>query len=98
MTPAELQTAIAVMHGFAGGRRVQFCCKQGEHAGKWIDDFDPWWNWLLHDYRLKPEPRVRYVQITERDLSANGTSVPIALYEAQRPGLNFKLVELEVKP
>jgi hypothetical protein len=57
-----LDEMIAVMQAAKEGKQIQSrpykcsCCKPPKEC-TWRDDNNPAWNWRIHDYRVKPEPR-----------------------------------------
>jgi hypothetical protein len=50
---------IAVMQAFEDGKEIQF--RNNSRPDSWIDCPNPAWNWEMTDYRVKPEPRVIWV-------------------------------------
>ena len=60
---------IAVMQAFMDGKVCEF--KDARRGGGWSSCCNPDWNWLHHDYRIKPEekkPKYRDIPITvEKD-------------------------------
>lgn len=55
MTKEETKKRIEVMEAYASGQQVE---SRERHDGKWSLAPSPWWNWELHDYRIKPARRV----------------------------------------
>ena len=47
---------IEVMQAFERGEKIQIFIK-----GKWEYNCSPLWDWVHFDYRIKPEPKKKYV-------------------------------------
>lgn len=58
MTRTEEQ--IAVMQAFVAGKTIEHRYGRGD---EWSELGCPTWNWAVYDYRVKPEPQVRYVNV-----------------------------------
>ena len=95
MNREKTEKAIDVMQAYVDGKEVQF--KRIDSRKAW-EDFKPWstpiWDWYCFDYRVKPEPIVRWAALsTENEV--------IVLYrtkeEAERSSWDriVKLVEVE---
>ena len=60
MNKEKTKAAIEIMQAFLDGKTIQVRrrgCKSG-----WVTCcVDPWWDWHLNDYRVKPEKHVRYI-------------------------------------
>lgn len=54
-TTAEM---IAVMQAYADGKKMEYKGVEGAPYD-WEECPDPLWNWVLCDYRIKPEPKYR---------------------------------------
>jgi len=65
MNKAETEKAIKVMQAYADGKEIQF---KRENSQKPWKDFkpgsEPIWDWYLFEYRVKPEPIVRWAVIS----------------------------------
>lgn len=51
---------IEVMWAYDEGHKIQIMRYNLDREG-WHDTAEPLWNWLDHDYRIKPEPKVIWV-------------------------------------
>jgi hypothetical protein len=57
---AEFQHRIEVMQAFEDGKQIQYNNK-ATGGKRWCDGLSPVWDWTASDYRIKPEPKVIYV-------------------------------------
>lgn len=48
------QEKIAIMQAFVDGKEIEFKTKNREVS--WSISYDPKWDWIDFDYRIKPEP------------------------------------------
>lgn len=49
---------IAIMQAFEDGEEVQ---RYSKHYKEWVLEILPLWNWCQSDYRIKPQPKVIWV-------------------------------------
>ena len=67
MNRDETRKAIEVMQAWVDGRPVEWCprnCPGDWRADPQHTDIDgPAWDWLQHNYRIKPEPREFWVHV-----------------------------------
>ncbi len=52
-----IQEQIAIMQAFADGKTIEY----RNALERWEPIKDPLWNWTNFDYRIKPEPKVIWV-------------------------------------
>lgn len=52
---------IAVMQAFEDGKEVEFRFCLTDETWRPLKSPNPLWDWLSIDYRIKREPRVRYI-------------------------------------
>lgn len=53
---------IAVMQAFEEGKAIQYKPSMAaDVAGNWARSLGPLWNWDRYSYRIKPQPKVIYV-------------------------------------
>jgi len=68
MNKAETEKAIKVMQAYADGKEIQF---KRENSQKPWKDFkpgsEPIWDWYLFEYRVKPEPIVRWAALSRNN-------------------------------
>lgn len=63
---------IAVMQAYEDGKTIQFRHRTSDPAAKWHDILRPIipdWAWPRTDYRVKPEPKVIYVNFYDEGMS-----------------------------
>lgn len=63
----DIHEQIAVMQAFADGEEVQI--DVGQH--EWRDDPDPEWNWVRFNWRIKPQPKIIWVNEYRQGFSWN---------------------------
>lgn len=56
---------IAVMQAFEEGKVIEVC---GVAPGQWAIATGPNWNWASYSYRIKPEPRMVPLEMSDIDL------------------------------
>ena len=56
---------IAIMQASEDGEIIDSCGKE-EIDPEWIYCSDPCWNWYKYEYRVRPEPRVFWVNIDRK--------------------------------
>ena len=52
---------IEVMQGYADGKEIEVC----NPLGLWETDNNPYWNWFMRDYRIKPKSKTRPMTFEE---------------------------------
>lgn len=67
MTKEETARRISIMQGFLDGKQVQ----AREDNGRWANCSDPCWDFGYWNYRIKPEPKIIYVNEYEYPASSN---------------------------
>ena len=55
MTVQEIREAAKVMEAYANGKKIQYL----DNNNKWIDIYNPSFDWYDYAYRIKPEPKYR---------------------------------------
>lgn len=61
MTKDETIKAIEVMQAFVDGKTIQ-CRSPANRIMEWGGVYpEPAWNWSMSEYRIKPEPRIIFV-------------------------------------
>ena len=55
MTPEETREAITVMQHYAYGGEVEYRVLPRGEWRSMVDD-EPYWNWGMSEYRIKPKP------------------------------------------
>ena len=65
MSKVKIPYMIKVMQSFEDGKTIQVWCST---AWKWVVDECPTWNWNSRQWRVKPGPRVIYVNEYEGEL------------------------------
>lgn len=55
MTTEETRDAVKVMEAYANGKKIQYL----DNNNKWIDAYNPVFDWYNCAYRIKPEPKYR---------------------------------------
>ena len=55
MTKEEIKEAAKVMEAYANGKEIQYF----DTNNGWITTPNPLFNWMLRNYRIKPEPKYR---------------------------------------
>lgn len=84
MTPEERKHAAEVMASEGPWQH-----RERTHHVEWLDSHLPLWNWQIMEYRVKPEPIVRYVNCypqvhhdvsnhTRREANLNSSDARIA--------------------
>jgi len=53
-----LKEKISIMQAFEDGKEIET-----EFSTGWLPAYEPCWNWNEHNYRVKPEPRVVYINV-----------------------------------
>ncbi|WP_155393941.1 hypothetical protein [Xanthomonas albilineans] len=64
MNKTETERAIEVMQAYVDGKEIEHRLLQSDKGwSSWASLTQNWalWNWINQDYRVKPEPRVIYV-------------------------------------
>lgn len=89
----DTQRKIEVMQAHLAGKTIQV---RNVGANKWEDCVGgPHWNWATREYRVKPEPMVRY-GVTHKDGSwytSYPDFIPAMKAAEQRGGRVIKMVE-----
>lgn len=49
---------IAIMEGYESGGELESRFVSANYQSKWTSVTNPVWDWMTHDYRIKPKPRV----------------------------------------
>lgn len=55
---------IEVMQAFVDGKTIQYKQKLSNQWHEWLHwDEEPYWSWSDTDYRIKPEPKIRFTPL-----------------------------------
>ena len=84
MNKEQTKECIRIMQAFVDGKAVQY---RYSDAAEWFDAnglSELSWNWIAYDYRIKPEPKIIYVNEYMGGGTAE-TSIGLA-FENQEPG------------
>jgi len=85
-----IQDMIDILQAYKSGKKIQYKTR----FGPWKDIDVPAWNFTRYEYRIKPEPRVRWIVESE-----DGWSVHDAEYKAEtraRTLFNYGYHSIEV--
>ncbi|NEM46183.1 MAG: hypothetical protein G3W66_19880 [Xanthomonas perforans] len=61
---------IAVMQAAERGELIEVA---HQRRGDWVPDSTPSWDWVCYDYRVKPQPKIIWVNEYSRDSVAHLT-------------------------